>query len=186
MGLFTKIVAVAAASATLVSANSFTFVNQDSTTRHITFTPAAGQAPIAPITVGGNSQSRVDFPQGWIGNAYSFNEGAPDVPGMLAEVAFNGWNGLTYYDVSAIVNPGDVNGVKQMYPASQMQAQAKVSVSGCEVFPCGSAYYHPDDIQTVTTLETDLIVTLGGGALARRDVEAMVVPRNYVLGKLSA
>lgn len=63
MGLFAKIAAFAAASATLVSANSFTFVNQDSATRHITFTPAAGQAAVAPITIGGNGQARVDFPR---------------------------------------------------------------------------------------------------------------------------
>lgn len=85
MRFFTQIAAFAAAAATLVSANSMTFVNQDATTRHITFTPSAGHAAIKAITLKGNSQQKVTFPQGWIGNAFSTNEGSPIVPGMLAE-----------------------------------------------------------------------------------------------------
>ncbi|KAI0380811.1 hypothetical protein F5Y04DRAFT_92274 [Hypomontagnella monticulosa] len=188
MRFFTQIAAFAATAATLVSANSMTFVNQDGTTRHITFTPSAGHAAINAITIKGNGQQKVSFPQGWIGNAYSTNEGAPNVPGMLAEVTFNGWNGLTYFDVSAIVNPNDHNGVKQMYPASQLKTKIKSVVSGCLVFPCNTAYYAPNDIQTVTTKETDLIVTLGNSKVSGRDLEeeeSMLVPRHFVLGKLS-
>ncbi|KAL7625371.1 hypothetical protein AAE478_004588 [Parahypoxylon ruwenzoriense] len=188
MPSFTQIAAFVTAAATLASANSMTFLNQDETTRRIVFTPSAGNAPIEPITIPGNNQAKVEFPPSWIGNAYSISDGAPDVPGMLAEVTFQGWNDLTYFDVSAIVNPSDHNGVKQMYPAAEMETKDKATVSGCLIFPCATAYYLPDDIQTVTTKETDLVVTLGNSAsdLAARETAPKLVPRNYVLGKLSA
>lgn len=86
MRFFTQIAAFAAAAATLASANSITFVNQDETTRKIVFTPSAGHASLDSVTVKGNDQAKVDnIPQGWIGNAYSVSEGAPEVVGMLAE-----------------------------------------------------------------------------------------------------
>ncbi len=59
--------------------------------------------------------------------------------------------GLTYFDVSAIVNPSDLEGVKELYPASEKEAKEKVSMSGCSLFPCATVYYHPDDVQTVTS-----------------------------------
>ncbi|KAI1117377.1 hypothetical protein F5Y14DRAFT_382033 [Nemania sp. NC0429] len=175
----------AAAAATLASANSITFVNQDATQRTIVFTPSAGLQTIDPIVVPGFDEAKVDFPQSWIGNAYSVSEGAPNVPGMLAEVTFQGWNGFTYFDVSAIVNPSDLDGVKELYPASQRDAKEKVAISGCAVFPCPKVYYHPDDIQTVTSTEEDFICTLGNppnGEVAR-SVEMELVPRRFVLGK---
>ncbi|KAI1376454.1 DNase1 protein [Hypoxylon crocopeplum] len=188
MRFFTRTTAFAAATATLANANSMTFVNQDSTTRNIVFTPSEGHEPIETVTVAGNEQKKVDFPYSWIGNAYSVSEGAADNPGMLAEVTFQGWNDLTYFDVSAIINPADHDGVKQMYPASEISALVKTALSGCIVFPCSTAYYLPNDIQTVTTTETDLVVTLGNSAsdVAAREVQPTLVSRNYVLGKLSA
>ncbi|KAI1444863.1 hypothetical protein F5Y02DRAFT_388647 [Annulohypoxylon stygium] len=187
MRFFTQIAAFAATAATLVSANSVTFVNQDSTSRQIIFTPSAGSPAIKTITVGGNKQAKVNIPTSWIGNAYSVSQGKPNVPGMLAEFTFQGWNDFTYFDVSAIVNPHDTVGVKQIFPASEMKNSPKKLVSGCLSFPCGTAYYAPDDIQTVTTKETDLVVTLGNtGSVSSRDVkEGALVPRHYVLGKLS-
>ncbi|KAI1191929.1 hypothetical protein F5B17DRAFT_123570 [Nemania serpens] len=175
----------AAAAATLATANSITFVNQDATQRTVVFTPSAGLQEIESIVIPGFDEAKVDFPQSWIGNAYSVSAGAPDVPGMLAEVTFQGWNGLTYFDVSAIVNPTDHDGVKELYPASQKTAKQKVAISGCAVFPCPTAYYHPDDIQTVTSTEEDFICTLGNppSTEVARDVEVQLVPRRFVLGK---
>ncbi|KAI5867250.1 hypothetical protein GGS23DRAFT_592583 [Durotheca rogersii] len=187
MPSFTQVAAFVAAAVSLVSANSMTFINQDGTTRRIVFTPDYGHAAIDSITLPGNAQARAEFPTGWIGNAYSVSEGKEDVPGMLAEVAYQGWDGLTYFDVSAIVNAADHDGVKQMFPASQLSVEPKTVFSGCLVFPCGTAYYLPDDIQTVTTPETDIIVTLGSSpndVVARE--EPRMVPRHYVLGNLSA
>ncbi|KAI2466530.1 hypothetical protein F4781DRAFT_350503 [Annulohypoxylon bovei var. microspora] len=187
MRFFTQIAAFAAAAATLASANSVTFVNQDDTTRQVIFTPSAGYPTISTLTIEGNKQTKVNIPTSWVGNAYSVSEGNPDVPGMLAEFTFQGWNDFTYFDVSAIVNPADTVGVKQIFPASQLESTIKTLVSGCRLFPCATAYYAPQDVQTVTTTETDLIVTLGSAAnVASRDVEpGTLVARHYVLGKLS-
>ncbi|KAI0472081.1 hypothetical protein GGR56DRAFT_106279 [Xylariaceae sp. FL0804] len=187
MRFFTQLTASAFAAATLASANTLTFISKDSTNRVMYFT---GSSNVDPVEVPGNSQKKVDMPEGWIGNAYAVAEGAENKPGMLAEVTYQGWNGLTYFDVSAIVDPNDVNGVKQLYPASYTEPLANVKelLSGCTVFPCNKAYYHPDDVQTVTTEETDLICTLGGGASAnvtsRAEPRARVA-RHYVLGMLS-
>lgn len=75
-----------------------------------------------------------------------------------------------------------------MFPATQLESKIKALVSGCLVFPCATAYYLPDDVQTVTTKETDLIVTLGDSAsdVAAREAQPELVARHYVLGKLSA
>ncbi|KAI1762716.1 DNase1 protein [Hypoxylon sp. FL1150] len=188
MRFFAQLAAFAAAAASLASANSLTFINQDDTTRTIVFTANAGLSAIDSVTVQGNDQVKVDIPNGWIGNAYSVSEGATDSPGMLAEVTFQGWDDLTYFDVSAIVNGNDKDGVKQMFPATELSALTKTLVSGCLIFPCNSAYYQPDDIQTVSTTETDLIVTLGGSSsnVTARDEQPHLVPRHFVLGKLSA
>jgi hypothetical protein len=87
--------------------------------------------------------------------------------------------------VSAIVNPSDLNGVKELYPVSESAAKEKTAVSGCTLFPCAKVYYHPDDVQTVTSLETDLICTLGNPPdnNVAREVEVELVARKYVLGK---
>lgn len=92
---------------------------------------------------------------------------------------------MTYFDVSAIVNPNDHDGIKEMYPSIEKDAKEKSLVSGCALFPCPKAYYHPNDIQTVTTAEEDFICTLGNppnNAVAR-DVEVELVARKFVLGK---
>ncbi|KAI0490479.1 hypothetical protein F4859DRAFT_9090 [Xylaria cf. heliscus] len=180
-----QLTAFAAAAATLASANSITFVNQDATQRTIVFTPSAGLQQIDSVVITGFAQTKVDFPEGWIGNAYSVSEGAPNVPGMLAEVTFQGWQGLTYFDVSAIVNPNDHDGVKELYPTTEKDVKEKQLVSGCAIFPCSKAYYHPDDVQTVTTGEEDFICTLGNppNNVVSRDVEVELVARKFVLGK---
>lgn len=184
MHFVSQLAAFALTAATLASANSMIFQNQDDTKRTIIITPSEGHAQISSVEVEGHGEVKVDFPQGWIGNAYSISEGQDNTPGMLAEVTFQGWNDLTYFDVSAIVDPSDHDGVKMMYPVSQASAASLSSFSGCKVFPCNNAYYQPDDIQTASTSEVDLIVTLGTYAdLKARDVEPEYFPRKYVLGK---
>lgn len=185
MHFASTLAALAFSTATLVSANSMTFVNLDDTKRTVYVTPTVGHAHISPVELEGRSEVKVEFPHGWIGNAYAVSEGKENVPGILAEVTFQGWNDLTYYDVSTIVNPNDHDGVKEMYPASQAGAEVKSSFSGCKVFPCPTAYYRPNDIQTVSTDETDLIVTVGNHReLGRREEGSRYHPRNFVLGKL--
>ncbi|KAK7966655.1 uncharacterized protein PG986_000932 [Apiospora aurea] len=185
MRFTTNLAALVAAASSLVSAtNTITFKNQDSTPKSVVFTANPGFQSVDKIKVDGNGEVKVTIPQGWQGNYYSVAEGSPNNPGMLGEVAFQGWNDLTYFDVSAIVDATDVDGVKEIFPATELLAKTKMAVSGCTSFPCNTAYYHPDDIQTVSTKETNLITTLGGGnaAPSKRD-ETNLVARKFVLGQ---
>lgn len=166
-------------------ANTVTFKSLDDTSRTIIFTPNAGIAAIDSVQVSGGQDVTVNFPQGWLGNWYSVSEGAQNVPGMLGEVAFNGYADVTYFDVSAIVNPNDHNGVKEIYPANSASP-----VSGCQVFPCNNAYYVWDDVQTKATSEQDLICTLGGSnsTSTKRDngdahLDEPVFKRDFVVGR---
>jgi len=147
------------ASAAVSSAASVTFWTLDDVERTIYFTHNPESTAIDPVVVSSAEKTTVNFPDAWVGNYYAVPKGSENVPGMLGEVQFGGWNGLTYFDVSAIVTPGDHDNVKQMWPAG-----SQTPMSGCEVFPCNNAYYLPDDVQTKVTSEVDLIQTLGSGS----------------------
>ncbi|KAG7130867.1 hypothetical protein HYQ45_010410 [Verticillium longisporum] len=156
---FSQLMSLFGAAALVAATNTVTFVSTDQTDRTIYFTPNAGYPEVAPVEVPAGQSIKSEVPQSWIGNWYSVSVGADNIPGMLGEVAFQGWNDLTYFDVSAIVTPGDHDGVHEMWPA-----QGHTPTSGCAEFPCNNAYYLWDDVQTKTTPETDLICTLGTGA----------------------
>lgn len=177
---FTKLFSLLAAAA-LASANTVTFTSLDDTDRTVYFTPNAGLAWLPSVKVPARGTVKVEFPLSWIGNWYSVCEGAPNVPGMLGEVAFDGWLGMTFYDVSAIVKPDDTVGVKEIWPAG-----SKHPTSGCKIFPCNNAYYLPDDVQTKATTEKDLICSLGVETVAARSEEAAESPsfkRDFVEGR---
>lgn len=174
---FSKILSLVG-SAALVAANTVTFVSLDGTDRTINFTPSAGKAGINSVRVAGGERVKVNIPDSWIGNWHSISAGKTGSPGMLGEVAFQGWNGNTYFDVSAIVDPNDHDGVKEVYPA-----QSRSPTSGCENFPCNNAYYVWDDVQTKVTSETDLVCTLGSGRSPLNSRAEESVKRNFVLGK---
>ncbi|KAH9224197.1 hypothetical protein DL95DRAFT_271296, partial [Leptodontidium sp. 2 PMI_412] len=146
----------ATALATLASAGSVHFVNQDNTLRTIIFTPNAGLEAIPDLVIPGSETANQTFPTGWIGNWYSVSEGEANVPGMLGEVRFDGFAGATYFDVSAIVNPDDVNGVKEIFPL-----HSSIPISGCQTFPCNNAYNKWDDIATLSTDGSELVCLLG-------------------------
>ncbi|CAK7205051.1 hypothetical protein SEUCBS139899_007815 [Sporothrix eucalyptigena] len=158
--------------------NTVTFVSTDSVDRTIYITPSEGVEGMDPVTVAAGATVAVNFASGFIGNAYAVQSGAENTPGMLAEVNFQGWGGMTYFDVSAIVNPNDVDNVRLMYPA----ASPNTPISGCDPFPCNNAYYLPDDVQTKVTDQTNIIVTLGGGssnATTKRDINNSNNGKNY-------
>jgi hypothetical protein len=142
--------------ASLVAANSVHFVNQDQTERTIIFTAQAPLQKIPTIVVPAGGSADATFPESWIGNWYSVSKGAEDVPGMLGEVRFQGYNGHTYFDVSAIVKPDDHDGVKMITPKN-----FETPFSGCQTFPCANAYNKWDDIATLSTPDTDLVCLLG-------------------------
>ncbi|UNI18844.1 hypothetical protein JDV02_005088 [Purpureocillium takamizusanense] len=150
-----------AATAAVANAAGVTFWTLDDKTRTIYFTAneGSGSAAIQPVTVSNAKKTRVEFPDTWVGNYYAVQDGAENKPGMLGEINFGSWGGLTYFDVSAIVDPKDHDNVKQIWPAS-----SQAPMSGCDIFPCNNAYYLPDDIQTKTTKENELISTLGSGS----------------------
>ncbi|KAL6402818.1 dnase1 protein [Ilyonectria robusta] len=152
---------VFAPSLTTVGANSVTFWTLDHNVRTLYFTPSLD----SPVTVSSDANTTITFPSEYSGNFYAVKQGASQEVGMLGEVMFNGWKGLTYFDVSAIVNPGDRDNVKQMWPA-----KSRVPVSGCEVFPCDNAYYQPNDVQTKATKEVHLVTTLGSRSAHRKGV----------------
>lgn len=149
---------IAALASVALAQNTVTFVSMDKTDRTVVWT---GTSSIANTAVPGGQNVSVSVPTGYTGNAYSYNKGASNVPGMLAEFAFNSWAGLLYFDVSAIVDPNDHSGVYQMYPADTLSP-----MSGCQSFACGNAYYKWDDVQTKSTTSNHIIVTLGGGPMA--------------------
>ncbi|ROT39236.1 DNase1 protein [Sodiomyces alkalinus F11] len=168
----------AALAAAVKLTNTVTFISLDDTERTVYFTPSEGHEEIDSVKIAGGDNITTKIPEGWIGNWYSVSAGKPNVPGMLGEVAFQGWNDLTYFDVSAIVDPNDKDGVKEMYPVESQDPS-----SGCQDFPCNNAYYVWDDVQTKVTPETDLVCTLGSGVSPLKSHKAKSVKRDFVLGK---
>lgn len=163
--------------ASLVAANTITFVSLDEHDRTIFskhktkctnddhgLCSDVSLADIAPVNVPGLAQINVELPSGWEGNFYSVPGGTPDRTGMLAEIRSQGFENGSYYDVSAIENPNDNVGVKQFWPAHDPNAE----VSGCIQFPCPYTYYHPNDLQTKPATWSDkFYCTLGNADLSK-------------------
>jgi hypothetical protein len=177
MQFLSTVLFAASALASLAAAqeNILHFVNQDSTTRTIIFTAQAGLEEIPSLVIPGLGTANQTMPNSWIGNCYSVSEGAPNVPGMLAEFRFNGYAGACYFDVSAIVNPNDTEGVKMILPKN-----SDTPVSGCQTFPCSNAYNKWDDVATLSTPDSELVVLLGTLSNARRRGLVARMPREFV------
>ena len=176
MQFISTILFAASALASLAAADNVVhFVNQDSTERTIVFTPNLGLETLENLVVDGMATVSQTFPEGWIGNWFSVSKGAEMTPGMLGEVRFNGFAGATYFDVSAIVNPNDLNGVKMIMPKNSNEP-----VSGCQTFPCSNAYNKWNDIATLSTDDTELICLLGTVSNERRRGMVSRMPRNFV------
>jgi hypothetical protein len=178
MQFFSTVLFAASALASLAAAESqnvLHFINQDSTKRTIIFTAQEGLELIPDLVIEGLGTANQTMPNSWIGNLFSVSEGAPVVPGMLAEFRFNGFAGATYFDVSAIVNPNDTEGVKMIMPMSSDKP-----VSGCQTFPCTNAYNKWDDIATLSTDDTELVVLLGNLSNQRRRGLVARMPREFV------
>lgn len=174
MQFFSTIFA-AAALANLASAGLVHFVNQDSTQRTIVFTQNAGLESIPELVIEGLATANQTFPTGWIGNWYSVSEGAVKQPGMLGEVRFDGFAGATYFDVSAIVNPDDTEGVKEIFPL-----HSSTPISGCQKFPCTNAYNKWDDVATLSTDKNELVCLLGNLSNERRRGVVAKMSRDFV------
>ncbi|TLD20349.1 hypothetical protein PspLS_08761 [Pyricularia sp. CBS 133598] len=141
--------------------NIITFMSLDSTDRTVIFTGSAGKEELPPVSVPAGQSVDVVVPHGWVGNYLAVSEDEDHVPGsgVIGEVAFNAFEDKTFFDVSAIDDPGDQHGVRMLWPAGDDE-----NTSGCwGDFPCGNAYAKPDDKQTRVTEEKHLIATLGRG-----------------------
>jgi len=176
MQFFSTVLFAASALASLAAAqNVLHFVNQDSTTRTIIFTAQAGLEEIPNLVIDGLGTANQTMPNSWIGNLFSVCEGAPIVPGILAEFRFNGYAGSTYFDVSAIVNPNDTEGVKMIFPKN-----SDTPVSGCQTFPCSNAYNKWDDVATLSTPDSELVVLIGNLSNERRRGLVARMSREFV------
>ncbi|KAK4189651.1 hypothetical protein QBC35DRAFT_133736 [Podospora australis] len=141
--------------------NKITFINQDSQKRTIHFTPSVPLPQIPQLHLTGHQTKTINIPDGWTGMWFSVTDGQPWKIGVLGEVHFGSdWYKLTFFDVSAIDNPADYDGVKQIWPK-----KSRSPFSGCEDYhtQCDNAYYLPDDIQTKATDEVHLVCTVGNG-----------------------
>jgi len=174
---FLSTIFAASALASLVAAgpNAVHFVNQDSIERTIHFTAQAGLETIDNLVIEGHKTANQTFPTAWIGNYYSVSKGAEDIPGMLGELRFDGYAGATYFDVSAIVNPADTDGVKEIFPKN-----SPTPVAGCQTFPCAKAYYKWDDVATMATDENELICLLGNLSNERKRGLVAMMSRDFV------
>jgi len=179
MKFFSTLFLAAFTLATLASANTVTYVNQDSTQRTIIFTPNKGLASIPSLVIPGYGSQVATFPIAWVGNFYSVSKGAPITTGMLGEVSFNGFDNYTYFDVSAIVNPNDNQGVKELFPKN-----LNSPLSGCQIFPCSNAYNKPNDIATLSTSECDLVCLIGNLPNERKRGLVSRMSHEYVTGAL--
>jgi len=189
MQFINTILSAAVALASLASAiNTVQFVNQDDTTRNVVFTSQAdlNMAQIPTLVLNGSGSANQTFPTGWIGNFYSYNEDSENVPGMLGEVRFDGWNGLVFFDVSAIVNATDSEGVKMMYPLGANLKSLSTATSGCNTnvagVKCLNQYNAWDDVATQATHSSNLVCLLGNLATTTRRRHVEVYPRSYVTG----
>jgi hypothetical protein len=173
MQFINTILLAATALASMATANKIHFVNQDSTTRTIYFTGQENMASPATLVIEGHKAAIVDFDDKWIGNFYSVSEGANNVPGMLGEMTWNAWGGMTFFDVSAIVNPDDNNGVKMLFPMHQ-----NTPVSGCQSFPCSNVYNKWNDIATLSSTDDEFVCLLGNVKEGRKRSLTAGAPRD--------
>jgi len=178
MQFSTTLALFAAAAAALVSAtNIVEFVNQDDSTRVITFTSNPDCEDISSVTINGYDTQNVTFPSGWVGNFWAKVEGSDQSSGMLGEISWDGWDGSSYFDVSAIVNPDDTDNVKMLYPK-----ESESPLSGCQSFPCANAYNQPDDLQTLSTTESTLVCLLGNKGSQSSSTSVRRHARHFVTG----
>ncbi|KAF7894740.1 uncharacterized protein EAF01_010190 [Botrytis porri] len=138
-----------------VMGNSFQFVSRDGNDHTIFFTPNAGSAEVPSFFVPASSMDEnavAHFPQGGSFKAVLSGE-SPDVPKVTGEITFQGWQGETYYTVSAVQNCCDNSGIRSL------SSRFSSPTSGCieALFPCTESYSKPGDVQVKSSPDTDYI-----------------------------
>ncbi len=178
----TVLAVIAAFSATVLAQEpgSIAFVSQDNLDRIVVFAPQAGQQAIPTLTLPAGQTVSQTFPSTWIGNCHAVIAGQEDTGnGMLAEVSFNSWGGISFFDISAIVNASDVNNIKMMTPASSSEPS-----SGCQdLTSCTNLYRVWDDVATQSFQGSSFIVYVGNLAGPTHQTRRSPVRRSFVLGQ---
>ncbi|KAN0098698.1 DNase1 protein [Hyaloscypha variabilis] len=144
------------------TANIITFNNLGSDTLTLCFVANAGEYTPGQSSLGSKQSQDVSLPTGWGGQFHAARpgKGCDDDPFVIGEVNFQGGDGHTYFDVSAIDSCCDNTGDHYLYPASDSGNN-----SGCVSFPCNNVFNQPNDQQTKSTDDTHLICQVGAGNL---------------------
>lgn len=81
----------------------------------------------------------------------------PDSPKITGDITFQGWQGETYYAVSAVQNCCDNSGIRAIAP------KVHGLTSGCILapFPCAESYSRLGDIQVKSSADVDFMCLLG-------------------------
>lgn len=173
MQFFKSILAVSAL-ASIASANSLTFVSQDSMDRTVYFTAAAGQPAVGPVVLKGHTTETTEIPQAWNGNFWAVHDGDENIgTGMLGEMNFNTFDDLTFYDVSSITAPTDLNNIKMIFPTN-----SNTPTAGCQSYEttCDNCYnVWNDNFASKASLETDFTVLVGTLQTTRRHAKDISV-----------
>jgi len=167
MQFFKSIIAVTALASITSATNTLTFVSQDSTDRSIFFTSAFGLAPVGPLVLKGLQTVTTEIPEQWSGNFWGVIDGDENIgSGALGEMTFNAWGGLTFFDMSMIVVPDDINNIKMIMPK-----KSNTPTAGCLDYTtvCHNAYNVWDEnLASKSTLETEFTVLVGTPQPTRR------------------
>lgn len=161
-----------AALLTVVSANSVQVNNLDFHQPYeLCWVPNAGQPAIHTPVLEPRTSQYVRLPYSWAGAIHAIysggGEAACDRHAVIAELTFQGFEGKTWYDVSAVDNLNDNTAVHYLYPEFCNDGP----VSGCDTFPCSNSYYKdglPADDQGHATTCLDLVLAFGNAPLTWR------------------
>ncbi|APA14961.1 hypothetical protein SS1G_13705 [Sclerotinia sclerotiorum 1980 UF-70] len=153
--------------------HTLTFQNLFPTTRLLIFTPNPNSYSIPAQSIEPSQHLNLSIPN-WAVNfkavdpkLYNLDHPGPEQY-ILGEVCFACWQDITFFDVKAIWNCCDNEGVHWMwgfdydgdYEGSR-EGFGESEVSGCKKFPCGEVYNESDDVQTKTTTKDAIWVVLG-------------------------
>jgi hypothetical protein len=142
---------------TSVSANSISFYSWDIVDQYLCSTQPAGYQDFSGLVVhphSGDNQLIIYPPANWEGAIHTvYADESCDDPHIVAEFRFQGFNGYTYYDISAVDNCCDQVSVHWVQPKYSLTPW-----SGCVTFPCDGSYTKPGDIETKSTPDIDMNV----------------------------
>ncbi|ESZ93535.1 SchS21 protein [Sclerotinia borealis F-4128] len=168
-----------ATTTTAITGHTLSFQNLFPEPRLLIFTPTPSSYIIPPQLIAPSQILSLSTPH-WNGNfkavnASTYNAENPGLENHIwGEVCFACWQDITFFDVSAIWNCCDNEGVHWMWGYDYdgdvdvegdgegiREGVREGEVSGCETFPCKTVYNKSGDMQTKTTTKNAIWVVLG-------------------------